>query len=176
MQKITLNDLVLKATAEAIKWNPEINTSWADTQINYHGNINLAFGVAVEGGLLTQSLEIAKIFLWTSLSNQAKLLIAKARDKKLLPDEMSGSTFTVTNLGMFGVDFFSGIINPPNAAILSIGSSVQKPVVDSFGSLVPGETMILGLSCDHRLIDGATAAKFLGTLAENLANPSSMLV
>ena len=107
---------------------------------------------------------------------QAKSLIAKARNKKLLPEAMSDSTFTVTNLGMYGIDFFSGIINPPNAAILSVGSSSPKAVIGKNGDIIQGETMILGLSCDHRLVDGAIAASFLQSLAKNLEEPICMLM
>jgi pyruvate dehydrogenase E2 component (dihydrolipoamide acetyltransferase) len=107
---------------------------------------------------------------------EAKSLIVKARSKKLSPNEMTGSTFTVTNLGMFGIDFFSGIINPPNAAILSVGAIVNKPVVNSIGNIQAGETMMLGLSCDHRLVDGAIGAQFLQLLAQTLENPASLLV
>jgi pyruvate dehydrogenase E2 component (dihydrolipoamide acetyltransferase) len=111
-----------------------------------------------------------------SLSKTAKSLINKARSKKLSPDEMTGSTFTVTNLGMFGIDFFSGIINPPNAAILSIGASVKKPVIDTNGQITAGETMMLGLSCDHRLVDGAIGAVFLQKLAVALENPATIFI
>ena len=174
--KISLNDLVLKACAETIKWHPSINTSWEDKNIQFHGSVNLAFGVAIDDGLLTPVVNHAEKLSLIEISAQAKTLINKARARKLLPDEMLGSTFTVTNLGMFGIDFFSGIINPPNAAILSIGASSQKPVAGTSNNIVMGETMMLGLSCDHRLVDGAIAAKFLQSLSENLENPSSMLV
>ena len=174
--KISINDLVLKACAETIKWHPSINTSWEDKSIHFHGSVNLAFGVAIDDGLLTPVVNHAEKLSLIELSVQAKTLINKARARKLLPDEMLGSTFTVTNLGMFGIDFFSGIINPPNAAILSVGASSQKPVAGTSNNIVMGETMMLGLSCDHRLVDGAIAAKFLQSLSENLENPSSMLV
>ena len=174
--RISINDLVLKACAETIKWHPSINTSWEDKNIQFHGSVNLAFGVAIEDGLLTPVVNQAEKLSLIELSSQAKTLINKARARKLLPDEMLGSTFTVTNLGMFGIDFFSGIINPPNAAILSVGASSQKPVAGTSNNIVMGETMMLGLSCDHRLVDGAIAAKFLQSLSENLENPSSMLV
>tara|TARA_B100001093_G_scaffold261646_1_gene250076 strand:+ start:533 stop:1870 length:1338 start_codon:yes stop_codon:yes gene_type:complete len=174
--KISINDLVLKACAETIKWHPSINTSWEDKNIQFHGSVNLAFGVAIDDGLLTPVVNHAEKLSLIELSAQAKKLINKARTRKLLPDEMVGSTFTVTNLGMFGIDFFSGIINPPNAAILSIGATSQKPVAGTSNNIVMGETMMLGLSCDHRLVDGAIAAKFLQSLSENLENPSSMLV
>ena len=174
--KISINDLILKACAETIKLVPEINSSWEENEIRYHGGIHLAFGVAVEDGLVTPVVRNADQLSLERLSFEAKGLISKARTKKLMPDEMSGSTFTVSNLGMFGIDFFSGIINPPNAAILSIGASVKKAVVDETGNIQAGETMILGLSCDHRLVDGAIGANFLKFLAETLENPASMLV
>ena len=174
--KLTLNDLILKACAETIKWAPEINTSWEENQIRFHGNVHLAFGVAVDDGLVTPVIRNAESLDLTTLSLEAKSLISKARGKQLTPNEMSGSTFTVTNLGMFGIDFFSGIINPPNAAILSIGASVKKPVLDSSGNLQAGETMTLGLSCDHRLVDGTVGARFLKLLGETLERPASLLV
>ena len=174
--KLTLNDIILKACAETIKWIPEINTSWEEKEIRFHGNVHLSFGVAVDDGLVTPVIRNAESLDLITLSLEAKSLIEKARGKKLSPDEMSGSTFTVTNLGMFGIDFFSGIINPPNAAILSIGASVKKPVLDSSGNLRAGETMTLGLSCDHRLVDGAVGARFLKLLGETLERPASLLV
>jgi pyruvate dehydrogenase E2 component (dihydrolipoamide acetyltransferase) len=174
--RLTLNDIILKACAETIKWTPEINTSWEENQIRFHGNVHLAFGVAVDDGLVTPVIRNAESLDLTSLSLEAKSLIGKARGKKLTPDEMAGSTFTVTNLGMFGIDFFSGIINPPNAAILSVGASVKKPVLDSSGHLQAGETMTLGLSCDHRLVDGAVGARFLKLLGETLERPACLLV
>ena len=174
--KLTLNDIILKACAETISLVPEINSSWGEKEIILHGGIHLAFGVAVEDGLLTPVVRDANQLGLEQLSLEAKSLIAKARSKKLSPDEMSGSTFTVTNLGMFGIDFFSGIINPPNAAILSVGAIVKKPVIGVSGDLQAGETMMLGLSCDHRLVDGAVGAQFLKLLGQTLENPASMLV
>ena len=174
--KLTLNDIILKACAETISLVPEINSSWEEKEIKLHGGIHLAFGVAVEDGLLTPVVRNADQLALEDLSIEAKSLITKARTKKLSPNEMTGSTFTVTNLGMFGIDFFSGIINPPNAAILSVGAIVKKPIIDSLGNIKAGETMMLGLSCDHRLVDGAIGAQFLKLLAETLENPASMLV
>ena len=174
--KLTLNDIILKACAETISLVPEINSSWEEKEIKLHGGIHLAFGVAVEDGLLTPVVRNADQLALEDLSIEAKSLITKARTKKLSPNEMTGSTFTVTNLGMFGIDFFSGIINPPNSAILSVGAIVKKPIVDSLGNIKAGETMMLGLSCDHRLVDGAIGAQFLKLLAETLENPASMLV
>jgi pyruvate dehydrogenase E2 component (dihydrolipoamide acetyltransferase) len=174
--RVSLNDLILKACSEAILDVPEINSSWTESEIVFHENVDLAFGVAVPDGLVTPVIRCSQKLNLLEISQAAKTLITKARNKKLSPDEMSGSTFTVTNLGMFGVDFFSGIINPPNAAILSVGASVKKPVVAPNGAIQSGETMVLGLSCDHRLIDGALGAQFLDALSKNLENPSLMLV
>ena len=142
----------------------------------YHHKVDVAFGVAVDGGLLTPVIRNAETLSLTEISKEAKSLISLARDKKLAPDAMSGSTFTVTNLGMYGIDFFSGIINPPNAAILSVGSAIEKPIVNKNGIIVVGKTLTLGLSCDHRLVDGAIGAGFLSTLANNLENPSCMFL
>ena len=175
-RKVSVNDLILKACAESIKWHPEINTSWGKDEIVYYDKVALAFGVAVDGGLLTPVIRNAECLSLLEISLEAKSLISLARDKKLLPEAMSGSTFTVTNLGMYGIDFFNGIINPPNAAILSVGSAIQKPIVDKNGKIVVGKTLTLGLSCDHRLVDGAIGASFLSTLANNLENPSCMFI
>jgi pyruvate dehydrogenase E2 component (dihydrolipoamide acetyltransferase) len=174
--KVSINDIIIHACARAIPFVPEINTSWSEKDIIFHGDINLAFGVAVDDGLVTPVIMKADHLGLLDLSNEAKSLIEKSRNRKLTPAEMSGSTFTITNLGMYGIDFFSGIINPPNAAILAVGSSMAKPVITPDGSIQAGETMILGLSCDHRLIDGASGARFLQVLAELLENPASMLV
>ena len=174
--KLTINDIILKACAETIPFVPEINSSWEDKGIKFHSRVHLAFGVAVEDGLLTPVVRNANQLSLETLSIETKSLISKARSKKLNPDEMTGSTFTVTNLGMFGIDFFNGIINPPNAAILSVGGIVKKPIVDWMGNIQSGETMMLGLSCDHRLVDGAVGASFLQLLAETLESPATMLV
>ncbi len=174
--KLTINDIILKACAETVPLVPEINSSWEENGIKFHSGIHIAFGVAVEDGLLTPIVRNANQLGLESLSIEAKSLIAKARSKKLHPDEMTGSTFTVTNLGMFGIDFFNGIINPPNAAILSVGGIVKKPIIACMGNIQSGETMMLGLSCDHRLVDGAVGASFLQLLAETLESPASMLV
>ncbi len=174
--KVSINDLILLSCARAIPQIPEINTSWADKEIIFHANVNLAFGVAIDEGLVTPVIRNAEQLDLRALSSEARSLIEKSRSRKLTADEMTGSTFTVTNLGMFGIDFFSGIINPPNAAILAVGSSVKKPVLAKDGSIRSGETMTLGLSCDHRLVDGAIGARFLQVLAELIENPASMLI
>jgi len=174
--KVSLNDLILLATAMALPQIPEINASWGENEIIYHGEVNLAFGVAIDEGLVTPVIRQANSLNLNTISREARSLIERARQKKLTPNEMQGSTFTVTNLGMFGIDFFSGIINPPNAAILAVGAKVKKPVVGPSGTIQVGETMTLGLSCDHRLVDGAIGARFLKILSELLECPASMLV
>lgn len=173
--KVTVNDLILKAAAEAVRRVPAINASWDETVIRQHGSVHLAFGVAVDDGLVTPVIRSAETKTLRAIGTEARELIAKARNKKLKPDEMSGSTFTVTNLGMFGVTGFFGIINPPNAAILSVGASIRQPVVSPDGQIVVGERMVLGLSGDHRVIDGATGAQYLAALKAILEAPSVIL-
>ena len=155
---------------------PAINRSWEGDVIKQHGNVHLAFGVAIEDGLVTPVIRAAETKGLRTISAEAKVLIKKARDKKLSPDEMSGSTLTVTNLGMFGISDFYGIINPNNAAILSIGATIKKPVVNERDEIVIGQTMKVGLSGDHRTIDGAVGAQYLQALKEILETPSLMLV
>ncbi len=174
--KLTVNDLILRASAIALVRVPAVNRSWGDEQIQQHGGVHLAFGVAVEEGLLTPVIRDAHTKGLRQLSLEARELVQKARAKKLKPEEMSDSTFTVTNLGMFGIESFYGIINPPNAAILSVGATFRKPVADSQDNIVVGRRMKVGLSGDHRVVDGASGAEFLGALKEILEKPALMLV
>ena len=174
--KFSVNDLTLKASAEAIKRVPAINRSWEGNTIKQHPNVDLAFGVAIDDGLVTPVIRAAENKSLRQVSNEAKSLIKKAREKKLAPNEMSGSTFTVTNLGMFGICDFYGIINPNNAAILSIGATIKRPIVNDKDEIVIGQTMKIGLSGDHRVIDGAVGAQYLLALKEILETPSLMLV
>ncbi|MCH6257033.1 2-oxo acid dehydrogenase subunit E2 [Puniceicoccaceae bacterium K14] len=174
--KFTVNDFILKATTEAIRRVPAINRSWNGTTIKQNGSVHLAFGVAIEDGLLTPVVRDAESKSLKQVALEAKSLIGKARSKKLTPNEMSGSTFTVTNLGMFGVSSFYGIINTPNAGILSVGATIDKPVVNKAGEIVPGKVMKIGLSCDHRAIDGAVGAQFLAELKKIIETPSLILV
>lgn len=174
--KFSVNDLTLKAAAEAVRRVPAINRSWEGETIQQHANVHLAFGVAIDDGLLTPVIRSAESKNLHQISADAKALIKKARDKKLAPDEMSGSTLTVTNLGMFGISDFYGIINPNNAAILSIGATIKKPVVNEYDQIVIGQTMKVGLSGDHRTIDGAVGAQYLQALKEILEAPALMLV
>ena len=174
--KLTVNDFILKATAQAICSTSVINCSWAGKAIYQHGRVHLAFGVAVDHGLVTPVIRDAHLKSLRQISIEAGCLVGKARNKKLKPDEMTGSTFTVTNLGMFDIDHFYGIINPPNAAILSVGRTVKKPVVSTEGEIAIGQRMNLGLSGDHRVIDGAVGAQFLAALKSFIEKPTLMVV
>ena len=173
--KFTINDLTLKAAAEAVRQVPAINRSWGDSIVQ-HGTVQLAFGVAIDDGLVTPVIPSAETKSLHQISAEAKALIKKARNKKLAPNEMSGSTLTVTNLGMFGISDFYGIINPSNAAILSVGATIKRPIVDEHNQIVIGHTMKIGLSGDHRVIDGAVGAQYLQALKNILENPALMLV
>ena len=172
--KVSFNDMVIKACAMALKKHPQVNSQWKDeaTVINHHVHIGVA--VAVEDGLLVPVLKFADQMGLTQIGAAVKDYAGKARSKKLQPSEMEGSTFTVSNLGMFGISEFTSIINQPNSAILSVGAIVEKPVVRN-GQVVVGNTMKVTLACDHRTVDGATGAQFLQTLRTYLENPVTML-
>lgn len=172
--KISFNDMVVKACAIALKRHPRVNTTWNNetTRINHHVHIGVA--VAVEDGLLVPVLKFADQMSLTQIGASVRDLAGKARNKKISPAEMEGSTFTVSNLGMFGISEFTSIINQPNSAILSVGAIEEKPVVKN-GQIVVGNTMKVTLACDHRTVDGATGAQFLQTLRAFLENPVTML-
>jgi len=174
--KLSVNDFILKASAEALRRVPAVNASWAGTSIRQHSAVHLSFGVALGDGLVTPVIRDAHAKTLKDIAVEAKSLIGKARSKKLTPNEMSGSTFTVTNLGMYGVTGFFGIINVPNAAILSVGATIKKPVVDAHDRLVVGHRMVIGLSGDHRVVDGANGAQFLQALKQLLEEPALMLI
>ncbi len=174
--KFTVNDFILKASVEALRRVPSVNASWMGDHLQRHGRVHLAFGVALEDGLVTPVIKNADSKSIRQISAEARELAAKARGKKIKPDEMSGSTFTVTNLGMFGITGFFGIINPPNAAILSVGATIKKPVVDANNQIVIGRRMNIGLAGDHRVIDGAVAAQFLQALRTLLETPALLLL
>ncbi|MEN8123671.1 MAG: 2-oxo acid dehydrogenase subunit E2 [Bacteroidota bacterium] len=173
--KISFNDIVIKATALALKKHPQVNSQWFDDKIRINHHVHMGVAVAVDDGLLVPVLKFADEQNLTQIGSQIKDYAVRARDKKLALDEMEGSTFTVSNLGMFGITDFTSIINQPNSAILSVGAIVQKPVVKE-GNIVVGNTMKLTLACDHRTVDGATGALFLQTLKEYIENPVTMLV
>ena len=172
--KVSFNDMVIKASALALKKHPKINSQWTAESIiiNYHVNIGVA--VAVEDGLVVPVLPFTDGMSLSQIGASVRDLAGRAKNKKLLPSEMEGSTFTISNLGMFGITEFNSIINQPNSAILSVGAIVEKPVVKN-GQIVVGNTMMLSLACDHRTIDGATGAQFLQTLKQYIENPVTML-
>ncbi len=173
--KISFNDIVVKACALALKQHPQVNSQWFDDKMRLNNHVHIGVAVAVPDGLVVPVVRFANEQSLPQIGADVKQLAGKARNKKLTPDEMSGSTFTVSNLGMFGIDYFTSIINQPNSAILSVGAIVQKPVVKN-GEIVVGNTMKLTLACDHRTVDGATGAQFLQTLKGYIENPVTMLV
>lgn len=172
--KVSFNDMVIKASAMALRKHPQINTQWRDDVTIYNKHISIGVAVAVEDGLVVPVLKFTDQMSLSQIGTGVKDLAGKARNKKLTPAEMDGSTFTVSNLGMFGIQEFTSIINQPNSAILSVGAIVQKPVVKN-GQIVVGNTMTVTLTCDHRTIDGATGAQFLQTLKQYIENPVTML-
>ena len=172
--KISFNDMVVKACAMALKKHPQVNTSWKGDVTVYNKHVNVGVAVAIEDGLVVPVIKFTDTLTLTQIGALVKDLAGKARNKKLTPAEMEGSTFTVSNLGMFGVDVFTSIINQPNSAILSVGAIIEKPVVKN-GQIVVGHTMQVTLACDHRTIDGATGAQFLQTLKSYIENPVTML-
>ncbi len=173
--KISFNDIVIKATALALKQHPQVNSQWFDDRMKINHHVHIGVAVAVEDGLLVPVLKFADEQSLTQIGSAVKDFAGRARNKKLAPNEMEGSTFTISNLGMFGITDFTSIINQPNSAILSVGAIVEKPVVKE-GKIVVGNTMKLTLACDHRTVDGATGALFLQTLKGYIENPITMLL
>jgi pyruvate dehydrogenase E2 component (dihydrolipoamide acetyltransferase) len=173
--KISFNDIVVKAVALALKAHPQVNSQWFDDKMVLNHHVHVGVAVAVEDGLVVPVLKFANEMNLPQIGSQVRDFAGRARSKKLTPQEMDGSTFTVSNLGMFGIDEFTSIINQPNSAILSVGAIVQKPVVRE-GEIVVGNTMKLTLACDHRTVDGATGAQFLQTLKEFIENPIRLVV
>ncbi len=172
--KVSFNDMVVKACAMALKKHPKVNTSWTDTNTVFKSHIHIGVAVAVDDGLVVPVVRFSDQLSLTQIGASVRDLAGKARNKKLKQQEMEGSTFTVSNLGMFGITEFTSIINQPNSAILSVGAIVQKPVVKN-GEIVVGNTMKVTLACDHRTVDGAVGAQFLQTLKSFLENPVTML-
>jgi pyruvate dehydrogenase E2 component (dihydrolipoamide acetyltransferase) len=173
--KISFNDMVLKAVALSLKQHPKVNSSWLGDTIRYNHHVNIGVAVAVEEGLLVPVVRFADSKSLSQINAEVKDFAQKAKDKKLQPSDWEGSTFTISNLGMFGIEEFTAIINPPDACILAVGGIAQVPVVKN-GQVVPGNVMKLTLSCDHRVVDGATGAAFLQTLKSLLEEPLRMLV
>lgn len=173
--KISFNDIIVKACALALRKHPQVNSSWKGEETLVHGDINIGVAVAVEDGLLVPVIKNTDFKSFSEISAEVKDLAKRARERKLKADEMEGSTFSVSNLGMFGIESFTSIINQPNSCILSVGAIIEKPVVKN-GQIVIGNTMKLSMACDHRTVDGATGAQFLQTLVMYLENPITMFV
>lgn len=173
--KVSFNDIVIKAVALALRQNPNVNCSWLGDTIRYYDHIHIGMAVAVEDGLLVPVIKFADGKTVQQISLEAKTLAVKASSKKLLPAEMEGNTFTISNLGMFGIEEFTAIINPPDACILAIGAVRQEPAVVN-GEIKIASKMKVTLSCDHRVVDGATGAKFLQSLKNTIENPVSILL
>jgi pyruvate dehydrogenase E2 component (dihydrolipoamide acetyltransferase) len=176
LAKITVNDFILKATAVAATRVPQANAAFAGDAVIQFANVQLACAVAIEDGLVTPVIREAQKKSLSQISADIKDLANRARSKKLKPEEYQGGTITVSNLGGYGVEQFFAIINPPQSLIVSVGTIVQKPVVNAAGQIVVGQRIILGISCDHRVVDGAIGAQFLAELKKLLENPALMLI
>lgn len=172
--KVSFNDMVVKACAMALKKHPQVNSQWFEDKMRINHHVNIGVAVAVEDGLVVPVVTGTNHKSLTQIGSEVRDMAGRAKGKKLTPAEMDGSTFTVSNLGMFGITEFTSIINQPNSAILSVGAIVQKPVVKD-GEIVVGNEMKITLACDHRTVDGATGAAFLQTLKQFIENPVTML-
>jgi pyruvate dehydrogenase E2 component (dihydrolipoamide acetyltransferase) len=173
--KYSVNDFILKAVINAAQAVPAINASFAGDRIVRFRNVGLCVAVAVEDGLVTPVIKEAESKSLLAISRAVKDFAARAKDKKLRPDEFDGGTITVSNLGAWGIESFDAIVNPPQASILSVGAVIEKPVVKN-GQIVPGQRMNLGLSCDHRVVDGAVGAQFLNEVKKLIEQPALMLL
>jgi len=173
--KISFNDMIIKAVATALRRHPKVNADWLGDAIRYNDHIHIGVAVAVEDGLVVPVVQFTDTKGFTQIGAEIKDLAIRARDKKLQPQEMEGGTFAVSNLGMYGIEDFTSIINPPNGCILSVGQIKSTPVVKD-GEIVPGNVMKLSLSCDHRVVDGAVGSSFLKTLKGLLENPVKMII
>ena len=172
--KISFNDFVVKAVASALRQHPAVNSSWLGDRIRYNNHINIGIAVAVEDGLLVPVVRYADSKTLTQIATEVKSYAQKAKDKKLQPADWEGNTFTISNLGMYNIEEFTAIINPPDACILAVGGIKQVPVVKN-GMVQPGNVMKVTLSCDHRVVDGVVGSKFLNTLKALLENPIVLL-
>ena len=173
--KISFNDIIAKAVSLSLAKHPKVNSRWYDDKTVFYNHVHLGVAVAVEDGLIVPVVKFANSKDLPEINAEIKDFAMRAKNKKLTPAEIEGSTFTISNLGMFGIESFTSIINQPNSAILSIGAIVQKPIVKS-GEIIVGNTMKLTLACDHRTVDGATGSMFLKTLKEFIENPVSILI
>ena len=172
--KISFNDMIIKAVASSLRKHPKVNSSWLGDKIRYNNHIHIGVAVAVEDGLLVPVVRFADGKTLTQIGTEVRNYAVRAREKKLQPNDWEGNTFTISNLGMFGIEEFTAIINPPDACILAVGGIKQTPVVKN-GQVVPGNVMKVTLSCDHRVVDGALGSAFLQTLKHNMENPILML-
>ncbi|MFU7501744.1 MAG: dihydrolipoamide acetyltransferase family protein [Candidatus Karelsulcia muelleri] len=175
LDKISFNDLIVKASALAIKENPKINSSWTEKSILYHNNINIGIAVALEDGLIVPVINQVDEKSLRQISFEIKEKVIKAKEKKMKYNELEGSTFTVSNLGMFGIDSFTSIINQPNSCILSVGSIKKKPIINN-DKIVIGHTTKFTLTCDHRMIDGAVGSDYLKSLKNLLQEPLNIII
>ena len=173
--KVSFNDMVVKSVAHSLKKNPNVNSAWMGDFIRRNDHVHIGVAVAVEDGLLVPVVKFADTKGLMQISAEVKDFAQKAKDKKLQPSDWEGNTFTISNLGMFGIESFTAIVNPPDSCILAIGGIKQVPVIKD-GALVPGNVMKVTLSCDHRVVDGATGAAFLQDFKQFLENPVSMLL
>jgi pyruvate dehydrogenase E2 component (dihydrolipoamide acetyltransferase) len=173
--KISMNDIVVKAVAQALKQHPQVNSSWLGDKIRYNKHIHVGVAMAVDEGLLVPVVKFTDQKSLSQISAEVKNFSQKAKDKKLQPSDWEGNTFTVSNLGMFGIEEFTAIINPPDACILAVGGVKDVPVVEN-GQILPGKTMKVTLSCDHRVVDGVVGSRFLQTLKGLLEEPVAMLI
>ncbi len=173
--KISFNDFVIKAAAVALRQHPQVNASWLGDKIRFNKDVNIGVAVAVDEGLLVPVIRFADIKTLSQINSEVKHYAGKARDRKLQPEEMQGNTFTISNLGMFGIEEFTAIINPPDSCILAVGGIIEKAVVRD-GEIVIANMMKVTLSCDHRVVDGATGAQFLQTFKTILEDPIRLMV
>lgn len=173
--KISFNDFVIRAAAASLRQHPAINASWLGDAIRYHKQVNIGVAVAIDDGLIVPVIRNADIKTLSQINTEVKTMAGKARDRKLQPEEMQGNTFTISNLGMFGIESFTAIINPPDACIMAVGAIIEKPIVKD-GTITIGNMMKVTLSCDHRVVDGALGAQFLQTFKAILEDPIRLLV
>ncbi|MFM2227282.1 MAG: hypothetical protein RL664_625 [Bacteroidota bacterium] len=173
--KVSFNDMVIKATSLALKQHPKVNSSWRGDTIRYNHHVHMGVAVAVDEGLLVPVVRFADTKSLAQINQEVKVFVDKAKNKKLQPSDWEGNTFTISNLGMFGIEEFTAIVNPPDACILAVGAIREVPVVKN-GMVVPGHTMKLTLSCDHRVVDGASGSAFLQTLKAMLEEPVLMFI